>query len=266
VVGIASAFIQLLIVGALGGLSRSQEAASVAAAIIATLIVAPLAYVSTSIVLGDVAAMEALSRSWRLFRVRRTLAIVVVLFTLVTSAIQLFALSAGLDLVTRAAEVLHVSLTSGTLPFVAALVLVLAAVVAYGSLTFTIGAVVAAPQVTGFLGLTYFSGGLDRARSDGAKPPRGFRYVTRPMLVAIVVLAGVLGLEIPAINSIPQVQPSAMVDLVKAEATGCGPSGTRRSSPGTSTRRSSSTITDRRRRPRTSLGRELRRLTARPKR
>jgi hypothetical protein len=205
VVGIVSGIIQALILGALGGLSQSAEASSVVAALIATVLVAPLAYVSTSIVLGDVGAMEALSRSWRLFRVRRALAVVVVLFTLLTSAIQLFAMSAGLDLVTRAADLLHVSLTSGALAFAAALVLVLAAVVAYGSLTFTIAAVVSAPQVAGFLGLTYYSAGLDRARSEAPKPPRGFRYVTRPMLVAIVALAGVVGLEIPAINSIEPV-------------------------------------------------------------
>jgi hypothetical protein len=218
VVGIASAFIQLLIVGALGGLSRSQDAASVVAAIIATVLVAPLAYVTTSIVLGDVAAMEALSRSWRLFRVRRMLAVVVVLFTLVTSAIQLFALSAGLDLVARAADILHVSLTSGALPFATALLLVLAAVVAYGSLTFTIGAVVAAPQVTGFLGLTYFSGGLDRARSEAARPPRGFRYVTRPMLIAIAALAGVVALQIPAINSIEPTKATPIGAFLRDEA------------------------------------------------
>lgn len=218
VVGVASTVIQLLIVTAIGGLSQSAEAADVVAAIIATIVIAPLAYVSTSIVLGDVGAMEALSRSWRLFRVRPRLAVVVVLFTLVTSAIQLFALSAGLDLVTRAGELLHVSLTAGAVSFLIAVALVLAAVVAYGSLTFTIGAVVAAPQVAGFLGLTFYSGGLDRARSAGAAPPRGFRYVTHPMAIAMVALAGVVALEIPAINSIPAPLPSAALELVRTAA------------------------------------------------
>ena len=217
-VGFASVFIQALILTAVGGLSQSAEAADIVAAVIATLIVAPLAYVSTSIVLGDVSAMEALSRSWRLFRVRRLLAVVVVLFTLVTSAIQLFALGAGLDLVVRASEVLHVSLTEGALAFGTAVVLILAAIVAYGSLTFTIGAVVAAPQVTGFLGLTFYSGGLERARFDAPKPPRGFRYVTRPMTVAMIALTGVVGLEIPAINSIPQPPRSALLELIREEA------------------------------------------------
>ena len=217
-VGFISLLIQGLLGTAVGGLSQSAEAADVVAAVIATFVIAPLAYVSTSIVLGDVGAMEALSRSWRLFKARRMLAVVVVLFTLVTAAIQLFALGAGLDLVVRASEVLHVSLTEGAFAFTAAVVLILAAIVAYGSLTFTIGAVVSAPQVTGFLGLTYFSGGLDKARGDAAKPPRGFRYVSRPMAISMVALAGIVGLEIPAINAIPAAPTSAIVELIRGEA------------------------------------------------
>ncbi|HET9853278.1 MAG TPA: hypothetical protein VFP56_12360 [Candidatus Limnocylindrales bacterium] len=217
-VGLVSLLIQGLLGSALGGLSQSAEATDVVAAIVATVVVAPLAYVSTSIVLGDVSAMEALSRSWRLFKARRLLAVVVVLFTLVTAAIQLFALSAGLDLVVRASEILHVSLTEGALAFTIAVVLILAAVVAYGSLTFTIGAVVAAPQVTGFLGLTFFSGGLDRARGETARPPRGFRYVSRPMAVAMLGLGAVVALQIPAIGAIPAPAASAMLALIRSEA------------------------------------------------
>jgi hypothetical protein len=217
-VGLVSLLIQGLLGRALGGLSQSAEAADVVAAIIATVVVAPLAYVSTSIVLGDVSAMEALSRSWRLFRARRLLAVVVVLFTLVTAAIQLFALGAGLDLVVRAAEILHVSLTEGALAFTIAVVLILAAVVAYGSLTFTIGAVVAAPQVTGFLGLTFFSGGLDRARGETSRPPRGFRYVSRPMAVAMLALGGVVALQMPAIGAIPAPAASVMLELIRSAA------------------------------------------------
>jgi len=218
VVGVVSLLVQGFVATALGGFSRSVDAASILAGIIATVVVAPLAYVSTSIVLGDVGAMESLSRSWRLFKARRLLAVVVVLFTFVTSAIQLFALSAGLDLIVRASELLHVSLTEGVVAFAVAVILILAAVVAYGSLTFTIGAVVSAPQVTGFLGLTFFSGGLDRARVDGPRPPRGFRYITRPMAIAMIALAGIVGLEIPAINSIPPPQESSILELVRSEA------------------------------------------------
>ena len=217
-VGIVGALVQGLIVAAIDGFSRSPEASAVFGAILATVVVAPLAYVSTSVVLGDVGAIEALSRSWRLFRARRMLAVVVVLFTLVTSAIHLFAFSAGIDLVARAAEILHISVTEGALAFATATVLILAAVVAYGSLTFTIGAVISAPQVTGFLGLTYFSGGLDRARVDGPKPPHGFRYVTRPMLIAFVALGGVVALEIPAINAIAPLPASGLLEMIETTA------------------------------------------------
>ena len=216
-VGIVGAIVQGLIVTAIDGFSRSREASAVVGALLATIVLAPLAYVSTSVVLGDVGAMEALSRSWRLFRARRPLAIVVVLFTLVTSAIHLFAFSAGVDLVARAGDLLHVSVGEGALAFLTATALILAAVVAFGSLTFTIGAVVTAPQVAGFLGLTFYSGGLDKARVDAAKPPPGFRYVSRPMLIAFVALAGLVAVEVPAINSIPPpVVGSAGAELVEA--------------------------------------------------
>ena len=214
-VGVVAGFVQLLLLGALGGLSQSAETASILASLLATIVVAPLAYVATSIVLGDVGAMEALSRSWRLFRVRRGLAVVVVLFTFVTSAIQLFALSGGLDLVIRAAELLQVSLTEGALAFGTATILILAAVVAYGSLTFTIGAIVSAPQVAGFLGLTFYSAGLDKARRDTPKPPAGFRYVSRPMLVAMVALTGIVALQVPAINAIPALPNSGIVEQLR---------------------------------------------------
>jgi hypothetical protein len=209
VVGLVSLFIQLVLLSVFASVTSSQEAVSLVTSLIVTVILAPFAYVSAGIVLGDVGAMEALSRSWRLYNARKRLALVVVLFTLITSAIQLFALGAGLDLVFRAGELLDVSLTEGALAFATAAALILATVVAYGSLTFTIGAIVSAPQVTGFLGLTFFSGGLDKARADAARPPKGFRWVTRPMLAVMAAIALLTAVEVPAINSIvpPPVDP-----------------------------------------------------------
>jgi hypothetical protein len=200
-VGIISSVVQLLLVIALGGFSRSDEALSFVTAVLATLILAPFAYVSTAIVLGDVDAIEALSRSWRLFRARPVLALVVVMFTLVTEGIQLFALGAGLDLIIRAGELTHVSLTEGAFAFAVAVVLILASLVAIGSLVFTIAAIVAAPQVAGFLGLTFYSGGLDKARVDEARPPAGFRWVTRPMLISMVLLGVAAVLATPTITA-----------------------------------------------------------------
>ena len=215
-VGLIAGIVQLAVTAAVALFSQSQETSSVITAIVSTLAVAPFAYVSAGIVLGDVGAVESLSRSWRLFRVRPWLAVIVVLFTLVTSAIQLFALSAGLDLILRASDALHVSVTEGAIPFLAATVLMLAAITAFGSLLFTIGAIVSAPQVTGFLGLTFFSGGLDKARSPEPKPPKGFRWITRPMLALVVGTTAVIGLEIPAINSIEPAPIATMLSTLIA--------------------------------------------------
>lgn len=201
-VGAAGLFLQLVLLGVFGGFSPESEAASLLTTLLVTLVLAPFAYISTAIVLGDVGAMESISRSWRLFRARPRLGFAVVLFTVVTSAIQFFALGAGLELVLGAADILQVSFTEGALSLAVATVLILAVVSAYGSLTFTIGAIVVAPQVTGFLGMTYFSGGLDKARHEAAKPPRGFRWVTRPMLSVIAAIVLLTAVEVPAINSI----------------------------------------------------------------
>jgi hypothetical protein len=201
-VGLVGGTVQLALTALVESFTTSVETSSVVTTVLGTLILAPFAYIASCIVLGDVGAVEALSRSWRLFRVRPWLAVVVVLFTLVTSAIQLFALSAGLDLLIRAGELLHVSLTEGAFAFLIAVVLILAALTAFGSLLFTVGAIVAAPQVAGFLGLTFFSGGLDRARSPEPRAPKGFRWVTRPMLALLIATTAVVGVEIPAINSL----------------------------------------------------------------
>ena len=139
-------------------------------------------------------------RSVQLFKARPTVGLVVVLFTLVTSGIQVFALGAGLDVLVRAGEAFHLSFAAGGLAIALAGVLVFAGVVAFGSLLFTIAVLVSAPQVTAFLGLTHFAGGLDQARVDGPRPRR-FRWVTLPMLAtmaAMAVLATIGLLNLPA--------------------------------------------------------------------
>ena len=80
-------------------------------------------------------------------------------------------------------------------------ILVLALIVAFGSLTFTIAAIVAAPQVAAFLGLTFYSAGLDLARTPGGAQ-RPARWVTLPMGIAIAFLAFVTVIGVPAIASV----------------------------------------------------------------
>lgn len=199
-VGLYSTLIQFVLGLVFGGLNGTNPMLDLLLALVATLATVPFAYFATGIVLGDVSAIESLRRSNRLFRARPSVAVVVVLFTLATSAIETFALGAGLDLVARVGELLGLDATAGGAALILPVVLSLAAVTAFGSLLFTIAALVAAPQVAAFLGLTFYSGGLDRARFEGARPP-GFRWVTRPMLGAMIALAGVsiLGvLSLPA--------------------------------------------------------------------
>jgi hypothetical protein len=164
---------------------------------IGALVVAPFAFASAGIVLGDVGATEALRRSVTLFRARPRIALVVTLFTLVTSAIETFALGAGADAAVRVGELMHLGLDQGLVPLLLTAALVLAFIVAFGSLTFTIAAIVAAPQVAAFLGLTFFAGGLDRARTPDGVRPRGFRWVSLPMLAAMIGLLVLAILELP---------------------------------------------------------------------
>jgi len=194
-VGLYSAVIQFFLGVLFGGLNGSNPALDFLIAVVATLATVPFAYLATGIVLGDVGAIEALRRSTRLVRARPWVAVVVVLFTLATSAIETFALGAGLDLVARVGEFLGLDATAGGAAVIMPLVVSLAAVTAFGSLLFTIAALVAAPQVAAFLGLTFYSGGLERARADAPRPP-AFRWVTRPMLATMLALAGVAVLGI----------------------------------------------------------------------
>jgi hypothetical protein len=56
--------------------------------------------------------------------------------------------------------------------------------------------------VAAFLGLTFYSGGLDRARTDGAVRPRGFRWVTVPMVAFMAGLLILAALQLPGISAI----------------------------------------------------------------
>jgi hypothetical protein len=206
-VGLVSGVITLLIAIPFIRPLDTNEGITFIGSMIGTLAITPFAFAATGIVLGDVGAMEALRRSVSLFRARPRIAFVVVLFTLATSAIQTFAVGAGLDVAIRVGEFFDIGLDQGALGLVVPSVLVLAFIVAFGSLTFTIAAIVAAPQVAAFLGLTFYSGGLDRAREAAARPQR-FRWMTLPMLGSIVGLAVVAALGFSSINEF-QLRPAS---------------------------------------------------------
>jgi hypothetical protein len=187
-VGLASGLVALAVTLPFGG-TGTNSGINFFASLIGALAVTPWAYAGTGIVLGDVGAIEALRRSVALFRVRQRVALVVVLFTLVTAAIQTFALDAGVGLAAQAGEVLGIGLEEGPASLVLPAILILAFVVALGSLIFTIAAIVAAPQVVAFLGLTFHSGGLDRARPREALRYGPFHWVSVPFAIAIALMA-----------------------------------------------------------------------------
>ena len=198
----------------------TNQGVSFIASMIATLAVTPFAFAATGIVLGDAGPIETLRRSVRLFRARPRIALVVTLFTLVTAAIQSFAFGGGADIAARIAEFFHIG--QGATSLILPGILVLALIVAFGSLTFTIAAIVAAPQVAAFLGLTFFSGGLDRARTPAATPVPRVRWVSVPMTVAMAGL-GVLALVgLPTITGFQPREPSPLVTFLREAANAHG--------------------------------------------
>jgi hypothetical protein len=186
------------------------------ASMIATLAVTPFAFASAGIVLGDAGAIDTLRRSYRLFRARPRIALVVTLFTLVSAAIQTFAFSGGADVASRVATFFHVG--EGPTSLILPGILVFALIVAFGSLTFTIAAIVAAPQVAAFLGLTFYSAGLDEARTPAGSRPRRVRLVSIPMSVVMVGLAVVAVLEIPRITGFQPRVGSQLVAVLRETA------------------------------------------------
>ena len=185
-VGLASGLVALAFTLPFGGVA-ANSGINFVASIIGALAVTPWAFAATGIVLGDVGAVESLRRSVALYRARKRVALVVVLFTLVTAAIQTFALEAGVGLAIQVGEILGINIDQGPGSLILPAIFVLALVVALGSLIFTIAAIVAAPQVVAFLGLTFHSGGLDRARSAVTARRGPFHWVSVPFAIAVAV-------------------------------------------------------------------------------
>lgn len=184
----------------LDGRTRSPEVVDLTSQVVTTLLLAPFAYMSTGIVIGDVGVVEAARRSVRLFRAAPRIGYVVVLFPLITSAIQVFALASGVDVVVRIVEFLHLDALTGGAGAVVGISLVLVAILALGSLIFTISAIVAAPQVAAFLGLTLYSAGVDGVRMDGPRPAT-LRWITLPMTATIGVAVPLILMAVASFSS-----------------------------------------------------------------
>ena len=165
-----------------------SEVTTITPGIVMAILAAPLAYVVTGIVLGDVGAIESVRRSVRLFRARPASGVVVSLFALAAQYLTVLGAVAGVDIVARVFESLDVSPGSGDLAVAVITVVILAGAFAIGSLMFTVAALAAAPQVVMFLSLTHTTLGLDRVPQPAAASE--FRWLTWP--TALLAGAGVI--------------------------------------------------------------------------
>jgi hypothetical protein len=165
------------------------------ATVLATALVgAPFAYVLSGVVMGDVGALEATRRSFRVYRVRKVAAVVVALFEVAAFLLILLGLSAGLDVALRVFSSLGLGADSGPAGLVLVTVGIVAVTFAFGTLLFTVTALSLAPQVVMFVGLTHATMGLEHVRPGGDHDPsinrpnrRPFRVITRSMWLGIVI-------------------------------------------------------------------------------
>ena len=195
-VSIAQAIVQAGLERLLGG---QADASLVSSAIVAGVVGAPLAYLLTGIVLGDVDPFEATRRSFRVFRARKLAAALVAVFETVAVLLVVLGLGAGLDIALRLFDALGLGSDSGPAGLTLITLGIVVGVFALGTLIYTALAISVAPQVVMFVGLTRATIGLDRVRAGGDRDPAAlrvsggrFRWLTIPMRIGFV--AGVIGL------------------------------------------------------------------------
>jgi hypothetical protein len=166
--------------------------------VVAVIIGAPFVYVPAGIILGEVDIVEAIRRSLRLVRMRKMLAVVVTLFSVLSQFIVLFGLSQGIDIIGRlliGAGVVEQFPPPLVVPVAAALVF------AAGTLTFLVEAIAAAPAVHAFAALTHYTHGLQAGRDN----PVGGRSLWSPWVtpgLALCALTGLLAL-VGAVLTLP---------------------------------------------------------------
>jgi hypothetical protein len=165
--------------------------------LVTVLVSAPFVYVAAGIVLGEVGTLDAIARSVRLVVLRKRLAVVVTLFSVVGQFIVLLGLALGLDTVARVLAgtgLLDAFPRPLLVPIGAALVFAL------GTLVFLVEAIAAAPAVHAFAALTHYTHGLQAGRDApvrGNGP--GAPWLTRGLAIGagvalLALVAGVLAL------------------------------------------------------------------------
>ena len=178
---------------------KQTDLSVVSSTLAAALAGAPLAYVLSGIVLGDVSPFEATRRSFRVFRARKLAAALVAVFETAATLLVVVGLSAGLDIAVRIFGALGLGTGSGPAGLALMTLGIMAGVFALGTLVYTAYAIALAPQIVLFVGLTRAPVGLDHVRPGGDRDPaiarpgrRRFRWLTIGMLVAFG--GGLLGL------------------------------------------------------------------------
>lgn len=180
-------------------LGRQTDVSIVSTTLTAALVGAPLAYLLSGIVLGDVDPLEATRRSFLVFRARRMAAAAVAVFETAATLLVVVGLSAGLDIAVRIFGGLGLGPSSGPAGLTLMTIGIMAGVFALGTLVYTAYAIAVAPQIVMFVGLTRATIGLDHVRPGGDRDPatmrpgrRRFRWLTITMLIAFAV--GFIGL------------------------------------------------------------------------
>jgi hypothetical protein len=202
IVGIPVLIVQTALNGLFqAALGTQTDVSIVSSTLAAALAGAPLAYVLSGIVLGDVDPFEATRRSIRVFRARKLAAVLIAVFETIATLLVVVGLLAGLDIALRVFGALGLGASSGPAGLTLMTIGVLAGVFAVGTLIYTAYAIVVAPQVVMFVGLTQATLGLDHVRPGGDRDPatvpaggrgRPFRWLTVPLLIGFVL--GLLGL------------------------------------------------------------------------
>ena len=200
IVTVPVSIVTQIVDGIVVDLSNGSNAWSfVVAVIVGVLIGAPLAYLLTGIVLGDVDPVEATRRSFRVFKARKAAAALVALFEALATLIVLVGISAGLEIVLGIFDAFGLGADSGPLGLAIISAGIVVGTFALGTLIYTALAISIAPQVVMFVGLTRATIGLDHVRPHGDRDPavrrtgqRAFHWITIPLWIGLAT--GLIGL------------------------------------------------------------------------
>ena len=208
IVGIPVGIAQVAVNAAFEAILGPQTDVSlVSSALVAAVVGAPLAYLLSGIVLGDVEPFEATRRSFRVFRARKLAAALVAVFETVAILLVVLGLGAGLDIALRVFDALGLGSDSGPAGLALVTIGIVAGVFALGTLIYTALAISVAPQVVMFVGLTRATFGLDHVRPGGDRDPADrrpgrpqFRWITRSMRVGFIFGLILLAVAIAALR------------------------------------------------------------------